>query len=88
MTPSKRSPRSVAVTFRQGQYKAVCDYAEAFGVKPEHAVVSLAMLGAVNWLIDNGNKYKKFHKKKNIMFVTMVPRDFAERTPIQKKRGK
>ena len=79
--PSARKVRKLAVRFRKGQYKAICDYAEAFGVEPEHAVVSLAMLGAVNWLIDNGNKYKKFHKKKNIMFVTMVPRDFGKEKP-------
>ena len=65
----KPSARKVAVRFRKVQYKSICDYAKAFGVEPEHAVVSLSMLGAVNWLIDNGNKYKKFHKKKNIPSV-------------------
>lgn len=43
--------KKISIKFRKGQYKAIMDLAKAFKMTPAQTTVSLAMIGAVGWLV-------------------------------------
>lgn len=51
MSEFEKAHKTIRVKFNKGQYKAILDLAKAFKMKPNQVTVSLAMIGAVGWLV-------------------------------------